>query len=123
MRGAVDRRRVLELLRDRLEEAAQQPDREGERERRIGDDQRGVRVEQAEIADDDEERDDQQDMREHLRDEEEEAVGIAAGEADARQRIGGVHRTITLRNVEIAATLKLFQKYDRESRCFSQTLR
>src|SRR5215203_191621 len=41
--GAVDRRRVLELLRYRLEEAAQEPDVEGKRERRIGDDQRRMR--------------------------------------------------------------------------------
>ena len=54
--------------------------------------ERGMRVEQADVADDDEERDDQQDVREHLRDEEQQAVGIAAAEADARERIGRVHR-------------------------------
>ena len=53
--------------RDRLDEAAQDPDRQRHREGQVGDDQPRVAAEQPAPAHDDEQRDDQHHEREHLR--------------------------------------------------------
>src|SRR5437660_1659787 len=50
--AAVDHRRLLDVLGDRLEEPHEEPHAEGDRERRVDDDQRPQRVLQAQARDD-----------------------------------------------------------------------
>ncbi len=65
-RRAVDHRRLLELLRDAEQEAAQRPDAERQHERHVGDDQPGERVHLVVAGEHDVERDDQPGLRQHL---------------------------------------------------------
>ena len=69
--AAVEGRRLLDLQRDRGEEAVQDPDREGEVERRVREDERQVGVDQVELEELAVEAHDERGRREHLRDEDE----------------------------------------------------
>jgi hypothetical protein len=65
---AVHHRRLLELLRDSEQEAAQRPDGEWEHERQVGEDQAEEHVvpREAVVPQDDEERDHETGLRQHL---------------------------------------------------------
>ena len=88
--GAVEQRRLLDLLGDAEEELAQ----EEHRERRHQEERRhdpGVGVEPAEVLDQHEVRDQREDRRDHHRRQEQEEQLVAAREAQPRERVGG-HR-------------------------------
>ena len=88
-RRAVDPGAFLELLRDRLEVAHQQPGAERDQEGRVGEDQRPRRVAQVEVADDVGERDEEQRLRHQVGDEDAGAEAAGEGEVEARQRVAG----------------------------------
>ncbi len=72
---------------------------------------RRMGVEQAQALDDQKHRDDQQDVREHLGDEQQEAVGVAPRKPDSGDGVSRVDRDRHAKTaVEIAATLKLLTK-------------
>ena len=83
--GAVDQRAFLELERDGLEVAHQQPGRERDQDGRIGQDQRERRVEQAVLEDDGRQRD-EQDRRRHQIGEEDRGADPAARRGSAAAR-------------------------------------
>jgi hypothetical protein len=56
----IHQRGLVDLARDRTEEADQHPDRKGQRERTVRQDQRDVRIEESEIGHELEVRNDQQ---------------------------------------------------------------
>ena len=89
--AAVDRRRLLDLPGDRGEEGAQDPDGERQVEGGVGQDERGVRVDQAQLEELAVEADDQRRRREHLGDQHQEQERRAPGEAVARGVVGGRH--------------------------------
>src|ERR671919_252944 len=62
-RAAVDERRVLELLRNRLEEPHEEPGRKRDREGRVHEDERPQRVLQVEVGDDPRERQEEERRR------------------------------------------------------------
>ena len=90
--AAVDRGGLLDLARDRGEEGAQDPDREGEVEGRVDQDQRGVGVDQAQLEELAVEPDHQRGRREHLGHQDQEQERAAAREAVARGVVRGGHR-------------------------------
>ena len=90
-RRAVDQRALLELERDRPEVAHQQPGAERDQERRVGEDQRQRRVEQAELVDDRRERDEQDRRRHQVGEEDAQAHVSRAPEAQPLDRVGGQH--------------------------------
>ena len=90
-RGAVDQRAFLELERDGLEIAHQQPGRERDQQRRIHQDQRQRRVEQAVGLDHRGERNEQDRRRHQIRQEDRAADGVGTAEAQPHDRIGGEH--------------------------------
>ena len=88
-RVAVDQRRLLVLLRDLVHEALHQPDREGQVEGGVEDDQADMRVVEADGAVHQEHRDGDDDRRQHARrQDEEEQVGLAR-HPEAREAVGG----------------------------------
>jgi hypothetical protein len=80
---------VLQLPRHRPEVVLEDPDRDRQRERRVGQDQRAVGVEQVERAHHQVERDDDRDARHHPRQQVDDQQHLAAAEPDARERVGG----------------------------------
>ena len=81
-RTAVDARGLVEFVGQRLEVVDQNEDRERDRDGEIGDDQRRQAIEQAEIADEQEERHHQRDVRDHARCEDAIDRGLPPAEAD-----------------------------------------
>src|SRR6185503_5313301 len=88
-RGPVDPRALLQLLRNRLEVAHEQPRAERDEERRIGQDQRPRRVAEPEVADDVGQRDEQERRRHQIGDEDAGAEAAGQRKAEPRQRIAG----------------------------------
>src|SRR3954467_12847587 len=92
-RAAVDERGVFELLRDRLEEPHQQPDRERDRERRIDDDERPELVAEMQVLRDDaRQRQEQQRRRHEVREEDRDAERTPGPSPQACERITGGQR-------------------------------
>src|SRR6266849_890721 len=88
-RAAVDEGRVLELLRDRLEEPHQQPRRERDRERRVDEDQRPERVLHVELGDDPGERKEEQRRRDQVNQEDADTDALAPPARKSRERVSG----------------------------------
>src|SRR5207237_4160691 len=88
-RGPVDARALLELLRDRLEVAHEQPRAERDEERGVGEDQGPRRIAQLEVADDIRERDEEQRRRHQVRDEDGGAQRARHRKLQPRQRVAG----------------------------------
>src|SRR6476619_1653732 len=87
--GTVDHRRLLELLRDVAENAAQRPDSEREREGDVCEDHPDVHAlapGQVVLREHDVERDDQADLREHLDPDQRDDEELTAVEAELRER-------------------------------------
>ena len=76
--GAVDERCLLQLERNALEEGAQEPEAEGQTERRVREHERQPRVRDPELLHQDVEGDDDHDGREHVG-EEDQAGHLARG--------------------------------------------
>jgi hypothetical protein len=89
--GPVDERRVLELDGDRLEEGAEDPERVGQREGDIGQGQPEERVDEAELAGEQEERDQHDDRREHVAQQRDPRHQRPSPEGVARQAVGADH--------------------------------
>src|SRR5580765_2920264 len=90
--GAVDHRRLLELLGDVEEKTAQRPDRERKREGHVREDHADVHAlapGQVVFREHDVERDDQTDLREHLDPDQRDDEELAAVEAELRERDRG----------------------------------
>jgi len=89
--GAVDQRRFVELLRDRLEIADHDPGAERHGERRIDQDHAPIRVQQAEPAHDLEQRDEQQGVGNEVGEENAGGEKPRSPEPHARKRKRGEH--------------------------------
>lgn len=87
--AAIDQRGIFQLRRKAGEIRPQQPGAKGNRERGVGDDQAGVGVLQAKVAQHDEERDDQADRGDDVGEEEETRHDLADPAANARERVAG----------------------------------
>src|SRR4029450_8644584 len=88
-RGPVDPRALLQLLRNRLEVAHEQPRAERDEERRIGQDQRPRRVAEPEVADDVGQRDEQECRRHQIGHEDAGPETAGQRKAEPRQRVAG----------------------------------
>src|SRR5437762_346524 len=86
-RGPVDPPALLQLLRDRLEVAHEEPRAERDQERRVGEDQRPRRVAELEVADDVGERDEEQRRRHEICHEDRGAERARQRELQARERV------------------------------------
>src|SRR5213079_3401673 len=86
-RRAVDSRALLELPRDRLEVAHQEPRAERDEERRVRQDQRPRRVAQLEGTDDVRERNEEQRRRHQVGHEDRGPQGPRHGEPEPRERV------------------------------------
>ena len=75
--------------RDAEEEAAQDPDHDRQVEGQVDDAEREYIVDQAQLADDDEQRDGDGDAGKHLGGEDQERYAVGARHRQARKRIGG----------------------------------
>src|SRR5918996_3074280 len=76
-RGPVDERRVLEVGRDRLEEAHQEPGGEGDRERGVDEHERDERVLEPDLRDDARERQEEEGGRDEVGEEDADAEALA----------------------------------------------
>src|SRR5688500_5823018 len=85
-RRSVDQRRVLELLRDGLEEAHQEPRREGHREGRVDEDQRPERVLEVELRDQPRKREEEQCRRDQVDEEDGDACALTPRSEERRGR-------------------------------------
>ena len=88
----VEDRGLLDLPRDGREVGGQHPHREGQRDSRVDEDHRPVGVEKPEIEHHAERRQEENHGREHLRRDDRMQEDLAAGEAEARERIAGGDR-------------------------------
>jgi len=82
----------MQLVRDRAEVAHQQPGAERDEERRVGEDQRPARIEQAELEDHRRERDEEDGRRDEVGEEDRHADALRAAVAQPLDRVGGEHR-------------------------------
>jgi hypothetical protein len=90
--GAVDQGRLLQLLGQRLEEADEQPGAERHREGRVREEQRGEVVGGAQLGQHPVERDEEQRGRDQVEDQDQARHRLAAGEAQARDRVAAQAR-------------------------------
>ena len=88
---AVQERALLDLLRHAAEEAHEQPRAEGDRERRVSQDQRPDRVVDVERSDELREGDEEDRRRDQVRQEDRDADRAVARETEAREAVGGRH--------------------------------
>ena len=91
-RRAVDERRLLEVLRDLHEEVAEQVGRDRQRVDEVDDDQRLDAVEEAEVAQHEEQRADHRQHREEAGDEDEREDRAGAADRQPRERVAGQRR-------------------------------
>ena len=85
----VHQRRLLELLRDRLEEAHQEPRRERDREGRVDDDQRPERVLEVELGDEPRQRKEEQRGRNEVHEKDRHACTLAPSAREPGQGVAG----------------------------------
>ena len=85
---AVDERRLLDLARDLAEGGDREPDRDREREQRVGDDHRGAGVVEPEVEPDHHQRQGDRDRRQEAQRQDEELDVGRAARGIARHRIG-----------------------------------
>ena len=90
-RAAVDDRRLLDLHRDLVEEALEQPDGHREGHHQVDQDQALVGVHDLQVAQRHEERDDDDDAREELREQHRPQQRVAAGDPVAREAVAAEH--------------------------------
>ncbi len=90
--GTVERRALLDLLRDRAEEADEDPGRERDCARNVGHEQRAVGVDEPEVRHQVVERDDEADPRDDARHQVEEKEEVAEPEEVPREAVGGEDR-------------------------------
>src|SRR5918995_2884184 len=86
-RRPVDQRRVLELLRNGLEEAHEEPCRERHREGRVDEDQRPERVLEVELRDEPREREEEQRRRDQVDEEDGDACALTPPARQPRERV------------------------------------
>src|SRR5215204_2813786 len=86
-RRSVDQRRVLELLRDGLEEAHQEPRRKGHREGRVDEDQRPEGVLEVELRDQPRKREEEQRRRDQIDEEDGDACALTPSAGQPCERV------------------------------------
>src|SRR5713226_465678 len=91
-RAAVDERRVLELLRNRLEEAHQEPHGERNREGRVDEDQRPESVLEVQPRDNARERQEEQGRRHEVGEKDRDAQAAPDAARQPRERVAGRER-------------------------------